>query len=71
MYQHRLFVAEHQRILADIQKVEAMEVKVKDELSTLRQKMETYSDELNVFGNIDKLRADVDDKKKVSEGRIQ
>lgn len=58
-------ITEYQRILADIQKVEAMEVKVKDELSTLREKMDNYSDELNVFANIDKLRSDVEEKKRV------
>merc|ERR1719250_140430 len=49
---------EHQQLSLNLDKIEALEEKIKTEMKTLKEKMSTMDDEMVTFSDLDKLRQD-------------
>ena len=49
----------------DLRKVEQLESKINTELTSLRQKIDTQTEELKIYSDLDKLRSDSEARKKV------
>nr|XP_023997569.1 intraflagellar transport protein 74 homolog [Salvelinus alpinus] len=63
--------SENHRLTLDLQKVEQLESKINTELTSLKDKIETMTQELETYSNLDNLKAAGDDKKKrLQEDRV-
>uniref|UniRef100_A0A8K9XUN9 Intraflagellar transport 74 n=1 Tax=Oncorhynchus mykiss TaxID=8022 RepID=A0A8K9XUN9_ONCMY len=63
--------SENHRLTLDLQKVEQLESKINTELTSLKDRIETMTQELETYSNLDNLKAAGEDKKKVlSEDRV-
>ena len=58
---------EHGQLNANLEKIDALEEKIKAEMETLKDKIQGMEESLVVFSDLEKLRIDADDKKKVLE----
>uniref|UniRef100_A0A8C7CPN9 Intraflagellar transport 74 n=1 Tax=Oncorhynchus kisutch TaxID=8019 RepID=A0A8C7CPN9_ONCKI len=62
---------QNHRLTLDLQKVEQLESKINTELTSLKDRIETMTQELETYSNLDNLKAAGEDKKKVlSEDRV-
>uniref|UniRef100_A0A8C7CPH9 Intraflagellar transport 74 n=1 Tax=Oncorhynchus kisutch TaxID=8019 RepID=A0A8C7CPH9_ONCKI len=57
--------SENHRLTLDLQKVEQLESKINTELTSLKDRIETMTQELETYSNLDNLKAAGEDKKKV------
>ena len=60
-----LTLTDSQKLQDDLVKVEQLETKITDELSTLRERIDRMQDELTIYSDLEQLKQDADDKKKV------
>merc|ERR1719244_959484 len=58
---------EHQQLTLNLEKIEALEEKIKTEMTTLKEKMTTMDEEMVTFSDLDKLRQDAEIKRKKLE----
>ncbi|XP_013407954.1 intraflagellar transport protein 74 homolog [Lingula anatina] len=62
---------EREKYQVDLQKVEQLETKINSELEMLKNKIETMNSELEIYGDIPKLKAQAEEKKKkLAEDKI-
>ena len=59
--------AEQSQLKVNLEKIEALEDKIKTEMETLKTKMINMNDELNVFGDLDRLRSEAAEKRQLLE----
>nr|XP_023992037.1 intraflagellar transport protein 74 homolog [Salvelinus alpinus] len=63
--------SENHRLTLDLQKVEQLESKINTELTSLKDRIETMTQELETYSNLDNLKAAGEDKKKrLQEDRV-
>ncbi|XP_064863739.1 intraflagellar transport protein 74 homolog [Oncorhynchus nerka] len=63
--------SENHRLTLDLQKVEQLESKINTELTSLKDRIETMTRELETYSNLDNLKAAGEDKKKrLQEDRV-
>jgi len=55
---------EHQQLTLNLEKIEALEEKIKTEMLTLKDKMAKMQDEMAVFTDIDRLRREAEQKRR-------
>ena len=58
---------EHQMLTQNLEKIEALEEKIKTEMVTLKEKMTRMDDEMVTFADLDKLRRDAEEKRQLLE----
>ena len=58
---------EHGQLQMNLEKIEALEGKIKTEMSTLKEKMISMEEEMTVFADLDKLRMDAEEKRRILE----
>lgn len=54
---------EHQQLTLNLEKIEALEEKIKTEMTTLKEKMTNMDEEMVTFSDLDKLRQDAEAKR--------
>ena len=59
--------AEQSQLKVNLEKIEALEDKIKTEMETLKTKMINMNDELNIFGDLDRLRSEAAEKRQLLE----
>ena len=63
--QHVVWLTDSQKLQEDLLKVEQLETKITDELRSLKEKIDRMEDELVIYSDLEQLKQDADDKKKV------
>ena len=58
---------EHQQLAMNLEKIEALEEKIKTEMTTLKEKMTRMDEEMETFSDLDKLRKEAEEKRKLLE----
>jgi len=58
---------EHQQLSLNLEKIEALEEKIKTEMSTLKEKMVKMNDEMDVFTDLDRLRREAEHRRRQLE----
>ena len=56
---------EHSQLSGNLEKIDALEEKIKAEMETLKDKIQSMEESLVVFNDLEKLRIDADVKRKV------
>ena len=56
---------EHSQLSGNLEKIDALEEKIKAEMETLKDKIQSMEESLVVFNDLEKLRIDADVKQKV------
>ena len=56
---------EHSQLNGNLEKIDALEEKIKAEMETLKDKIQSMEESLVVFNDLEKLRIDADVKRKV------
>ena len=59
--------AEQSQLKVNLEKIEALEDKIKTEMETLKTKMMNMNDELHVFGDLDRLKSEAAEKRQLLE----
>ena len=62
---------EHTQLSLNLDKIEALEEKIKTEMKTLKEKMSTMEEEMVTFSDLDKLRKEAEEKRKKLESEKQ
>lgn len=60
-------MSENVKLQQDLLKVDQMEAKFKEELTTLREKIAKMNSELEIYSDLDRLRREAEVKKEVSQ----
>lgn len=55
---------EHQQLALNLEKIEALEDKIKAEMATLKEKMVKMEEEIETFSDLDKLRREAEEKRR-------
>jgi len=58
---------EHQQLALNLEKIEALEEKIKTEMTTLKEKMTRMDEEMQTFSDLDKLRREAEEKRNLLE----
>ena len=58
---------EHQQLALNLEKIEALEDKIKTEMATLKEKMSHMDEEMVTFTDLDKLRREAEEKRRSLE----
>merc|ERR1711911_256518 len=58
---------EHQQLALNLEKIEALEEKIKTEMTTLKEKMSHMEEEMVTFTDLDKLRREAEEKRRSLE----
>merc|ERR1719211_191551 len=53
---------EHQQLAMNLEKIEALEDKIKTEMTTLKEKMTRMDEEMGTFSDLETLRREAEDK---------
>ncbi|MEQ2184102.1 hypothetical protein GOODEAATRI_004491 [Goodea atripinnis] len=59
--------SESRRLQQDLEKVQQLEGKITEELSTLKEQVSTMESELHTYGDLETLRQTAEDKRKESD----
>ena len=58
---------EHQQLAMNLEKIEALEDKIKTEMTTLKEKMTRMDEEMGTFSDLETLRREAEDKRRQLE----
>ena len=61
---------ESEKLAQDLAKVEQLETKITSELNMHRAKIDKMTEELVTYSDLEQLKNEAEDKKKVSEDRV-
>lgn len=66
-----LHLPESQRLQQDLQKVQQLEGKITDELSTLKEQVSTMESKLHTYRDLDTLKRTAEEKRKVTQSLLE